>query len=113
MHRQPPVGSRQPLVKDELLLECPLCHPTDLEIRQILKSCVRLMVEFSGGRFRDRKLSGYSGESDKYRGSLEKLLRFLFFDQFSEGETFGSCQHQALYGYSHSLCSYYKAKTGF
>ena len=106
MHRQTPITSRQSAVKDEQQAECPLCHPLDLEIRQILKSCVRLMVEFSAGRFRDRKASSYTGESDKYRGSLEKLLRFLFFDKFNEGETFGSCQHPTLY-------NYYKAKTGF
>lgn len=85
------------MVKDEPQVECPLCHPLDLEIRQILKSCVRLMVEFSGGRFRDRKVSNYSCESDKYRGSLEKLLCFLFVEKFSEGKTFGGCQHLTLY----------------
>jgi hypothetical protein len=57
-------------VKDENPPDCCLCQPNELEVRMVLKSCVKLMVDFGRGRFGDKKAKSFNIESDKNRGAL-------------------------------------------
>jgi hypothetical protein len=55
MTRQSGIYARSLAVKDEDPVNCCLCQPNELEVRMILKNCVVLMIDFSGGRFSDKK----------------------------------------------------------